>query len=98
MNRGGGRGPLSPPRTAKVKCIFLSHCLHCWMYAGTFPTSCTWVHTMAGSSCSSRPIAEINNVTTHIKRNYNITGKFLVPENVQGKHVSTNLKQIDAEM
>ena len=53
---------------------------------------------MAGSSCSSRPIAEINNVTTHIKRNYNITGKFLVPENVQGKHVSTNLKQIDAEM
>jgi hypothetical protein len=38
---------------------------------------------MAGNSCSSQPIAEINNVTTHITRNYNITGKFLVPENVQ---------------
>ena len=53
---------------------------------------------MAGNSCSSRPIAEINNVTTHIKWNYNITGRFLVPDNVQGKHASNNRKQNDAEI
>jgi hypothetical protein len=79
---------LSKPQTiVKVNCTLLSQYQYCWLYVGIFSASCTWMHMVAGSSCSGRPIAEINNSKIHLKRNTTIIGKFLLTVNAQRKPV-----------
>jgi hypothetical protein len=92
-------GRLSPSQTTvKVTRTFLSQYQYCWLYAGISAAYCTRAYMMAGNSCRSGPIAEINNSKTHTNRNSNIMGKLLLPENGQRKHVSANRKQNDAEI